>query len=363
MKRKSINVFSLSFIDCITCGLGAIILLFVIVNARSATQRNEVTKKLRGEVELLEKEVLEGKKNLIEARNTMEQNVQELVETQGLSHKLIKTMEENKIEIARYEHETSASKKNINRLKSDLKSMEKDSKLRKGGSTSRDDNGSKLRQFPGQGDRQYLTDLKMGGERIFILVDASASMLDDTILGIIRRRNFTDEQKLVADKWRHAVSSIDWLITQIPPNSKFQVYTFNETAGPLIEGSKGKWLDAGDVDKLNSVVNRLSRVVPQGGTSLANAFNEINKITPPPDNIFLLTDSLPTMGAGKAWGGKVSAKKRLSLFNDAVRVLPKGIPLNIILYPMEGDPAASSSFWRLAIATKGSFFCPARDWP
>ena len=51
------NVFSLSFIDCITCGLGAVILLFVIVNARSAVYRNEVTKDLRGEVERWGKEV------------------------------------------------------------------------------------------------------------------------------------------------------------------------------------------------------------------------------------------------------------------------------------------------------------------
>ena len=40
MKRRTVNVFSLSFIDCICCGLGAIILLFVIVNAKSAVQRN-----------------------------------------------------------------------------------------------------------------------------------------------------------------------------------------------------------------------------------------------------------------------------------------------------------------------------------
>ena len=85
MKRRKMNVFSLSFIDCITCGLGAIILLFVIVNARSAVHRNEVTKDLRGEVERWEKEVLQGKKRLIEARNTMEQTVEEMVKTQGLS--------------------------------------------------------------------------------------------------------------------------------------------------------------------------------------------------------------------------------------------------------------------------------------
>ena len=51
MKRKKLNVFSLSFLDIITCGLGAIILLFVLINAKSAAQRETVTSELRGEVD------------------------------------------------------------------------------------------------------------------------------------------------------------------------------------------------------------------------------------------------------------------------------------------------------------------------
>ena len=42
-KRRSFNVFTLSFLDCISCGLGAVILLFVIVNAQSEARRDEVT--------------------------------------------------------------------------------------------------------------------------------------------------------------------------------------------------------------------------------------------------------------------------------------------------------------------------------
>jgi len=363
MKHRKISVFSLSFIDCITCGLGAIILLFVIVNARSSVQRNEITKDLRGEVERLEREVLIGTKHLVEVRNTLEETIEELVKTQGLSRQVIKTIEEKKIELASYENDTLATREHINRLKADLKSLEEELKRLEAGSTSRDDYGSKLRRFAGEGDRQYLTDLKMGGKRIFILVDTSASMLDDTIVGVIRRRNFADEQKVRSDKWQHAVSSIDWLTTQIPPDSKFQVYIFNETAVPLIEGTQGKWLDASDIDQLDGVVKRLRKVVPQKGTSLLNAFSAIRTMTPLPDNIFLLTDSLPTVGKEKPWRKRVSGKKRLSLFNDSVRVLPLQVPVNIILYPMEGDPIASSAYWRLAMITQGSFFCPSRDWP
>ncbi len=363
MKRRRVNIFSLSFIDCITCGLGAIILLFVIVNARSSVNRNQLTKDLRSETDRLEREVFEGRKQLVEVRNTLEQTIEELVKTEGLSRRIIKTIEEKKIELASYENDTLAFKKHINRLKADLKSKEEERKRLEAGSASRDDHGSKLRRFLGEGDRQYLTDLKMGGKRIFILVDSSASMLDDTIVGIIRRRNLGDASKQRSPKWRHVVSSLDWLTTQLPPTSKYQVYIFNESAAPLIKGTRGKWLDASDVAQLNEVVNNLRRVIPQKGTSLANAFTAMNAMLPPPDNVFILTDGLPTMGRSASWKKKVSGKKRLSLFNEAVRMIPSRTPVNIILYYLEGDPDASSAYWWLAMATKGSFFSPSRDWP
>jgi len=363
MKRRKINIFTLSFIDCITCGLGAIILLFMIVNARSSVQRNEVTKELRGEVERLEREVLIGTKQLVEVRNILEETIEEFVKTEGLSRLVLKTLKEKKSELASYENDTLATKEHINRLKADLLSLEEERKRLEGGSTSKDDYGSKVRRFLGEGDRQYLTDLKVGGKRIFILVDTSASMLDETIVGVIRRRNLADNEKIRSDKWQHLVSSIDWLTTQIPSSSMFQVYAFNETAEPLIKGTEGKWLDASDIDQLDGVVKHLRRTVPQKGTSLVNAFRALQRMTPPPDNIFLLTDSLPTMGEKRSWGKRVSGEKRLSLFNDAVRVLDLKVPVNVILYPMEGDPFASSAYWQLAMVSQGSFFCPSRDWP
>lgn len=363
MKKRDVTVFSISFIDCITCGLGAMLLFFVIVNARNVASRSEVTSDLRGEVDRMEKEVLQGKKDLVEARNTMEQTLEELAKTQGLSRRVIETIAEKQTELASYENDTLASREHINRLKADLKSREEALKRLEGGSTSRDDYGSKARQFTGEGDRQYLTGVKMGGQRIFILVDASASMLDDTIVGIIRRRNMSDGDKKNAAKWRHAVSSIDWLTTQLPLTGKYQIYSFNETAAPVLDGTAGKWLDNNNTLQLNEVVNRLHLMVPQKGTSLINAIAALRGMSPPPDNIFLLTDGLPTMGKEKPWGKRVSGEKRLDHFNEATRQLPPQVPVNTILYHMEGDPAAASAYWRLAMATGGSFLSPSRDWP
>ncbi len=362
MKRRSVNVFSLSFLDIITCGLGAIILLFVLVNAKSAAQRDSITSDFRAEVDRMEQEVLEGKKDLILARNAIEQTEANLVRTEGLSRRIIEILEPKKIELSDRQDDTLATKTHVNKLKADLKSLDEELKRLRAGAKTQDDMGTRLRKFPGHGDRQYLTDLKMGGRRIFILVDASASMLDETIVGIIRRRNLSSKEKLKSAKWQQAVATVNWLTTQLPQTSQFQIYAFNETAAPLLKGTRGTWLAAGNVDQLNQAADNIRSVVPQKGTSLLNAITAMRAMKPAPDNIFLLTDGLPTMGSSKPWRKRVTSKKRLSLFNEAIRKFPRA-PVNVILYPMEGDPLAADAFWRLAKDTRGSFLSPSKDWP
>ena len=84
---------------------------------------------------------------------------------------------------------------------------------------------------------------------------------------------------------------------------------------------------------------------------------------PAPENVFLITDGLPTIGTDAPWFKKVSGEKRLKLFNRAVKLLPDKVPVNVILFPLEGDPAAASAYWKLAALTRGAYFCPSPDWP
>jgi len=361
MKRRKLTVFSLSFIDCICCGLGAIILLFVVVNSQNTAQRQRVTEELSSETNRWELEVLAGRRDLVQARNTLDEITAELAKTEGLSRKILQAFSEKRLELADRDKQTLASREHVNKLKADLKSLEEDVQRLQAGAKRAEELGRNLRPFPGQGDRQYLTGLKMGGQRILILVDASASMLDETVVGVIRRRNMSSAEKLRAPKWRQAVATVDWLTANLPQDSRVQIYVFNESAGPLLEG--GTWLEARDIDRLNQAVEKLRRLPPEKGTSLINAFEAAAKMSPAPDNLFLLTDGLPTMGKDKPWGSRVSADKRLSFFRDAVKRLPAGLPVNTILLPMEGDPMAASAFWRLAVDTRGSFMCPAKDWP
>ena len=245
----------------------------------------------------------------------------------------------------------------------DIRVLDQERQRLQAGAKREETLGNRLLPFPGKGDRHYLTDLKMGGRYILILVDASASMLDETVVGAIRWRNQPEAVRLSAPKWLQVVATVEWLAAQLPSEAHFQVLAFNESAWPLVEAAAGGWLDAGNVDHLNQAVDHMRRLAPAKGTSLYNAFEAIGRLKPRPDNLFLLTDSLPTLGARRTFRKRISAKRRLRLFNQASAALPKGLPVNVILYPMEGDPHAASAFWRLAMETRGSYFCPSRDWP
>lgn len=362
-RRSRINVFSLSFLDAMTCGFGAVVLFFMIINASFGRESGRMTADLQGEVNRLEDEVLEGYQNLVELRNSVREIDQERVVAAGLSRRLIETLEKIRVELATYEESTLAKREHVNKLKADLKSLEEDVKRLSAMAPSDETPGDRLRSFVGDGDRQYLTGLKFGGRRILMLVDASASMLGETIVNIIRRRNLPDNVKIRAAKWQQAVSTVDWLTTQIPRDSSFQIYTFNTRAGAVIPGTDGQWMDGGDRDVLNDAVQRLKEVVPQAGTSLYHALQAIHTLRPAPDNIFLLVDGLPTQGRKPPRRTTVSGKDRVKLFNEAVKELRTRVPINVILFPMEGDPMAPSAYWKLALSTGGSYVSPSKDWP
>jgi hypothetical protein len=166
-----------------------------------------------------------------------------------------------------------------------------------------------------------------------------------------------------AEKWTKSLNTVDWLTAQLPVSSKYQVITFNTTAKPALAGTEGKWLEVANQAQLGEVSSALHKITPSGGTSLENAFLAMRTLSPAPDNIFLITDGLPTQGTTPPRSSKVSGPERQKLYAQAIRQLPGRVPVNIILAPMEGDPMAVSELWQLALYTRGSLLSPSRDWP
>jgi hypothetical protein len=362
-RRRKAEVFSLSFLDVIACGFGAIVLFYTILSAQAGVQREKRNDDLQAEVDRLEEEVLEGYKNLVVLRNSLE-STDEAVPAEGLAARIIEETERLRQQLAEAEKDTLSKRETIERLKQDLKSLEEGTRRLSAGTPDEGKPGTRIKGFVGSGDRQYITGLKVGGRHILVLVDVSASMMDDTVVNVIRLRNMPEARRIAAAKWRRTVATVDWLASQLPASAKFQAYAFNTKVRALVPGSEGRWLAADDPNALNDTLRELRRTVPQDGTSLENVFASVAGLSPRPDNIILVTDGLPTQGASAPAVRKtVDGEGRLKLFERAIQRLPNGVPVNVILLPMEGDPLAPGAFWALARRTNGAFLSPARDWP
>ena len=360
--RRQLTPFSLSFLDIMSCGFGAAVLLFLIIkhniDSGVPSPQNTRSPDLQSEISLLEDEIKSGEKNLVEIKNTVDEIEQEIVITQGLARKVTEEIEElngrqNELKASSDDSELAALKNELIRLEQQKNILAK--KL--------DERGEASRRFAGDGDRAYVTGLKMNGKRLLVLVDSSASMLDETIVNILRRRNMSEERRRNAPKWQHAIKIVEWLSAKLPIDSQFQIYHFNTETEALVENSKGRWLDVRDKTTLDSAISRLNRLVPARGTNLEKVFIAANQLNPKPDNIYLITDGLPTQGAKPSRSTTISGGDRIKLFTKAVEKLPGRVPVNIILTPIEGDPYAAIAYWRLSRATHGSFMSPSNDWP
>ena len=351
MAKKRRNIaFSLSFLDIMACGFGAVTLLFLILR-HNANEIPIPDERLSSEISLLQQDIQQAEQDQVKALNSLEDIELRLVKTQGLSKRVI-------TEIAEKEKSIQEDPNNIDILRRQVKQLEEET-----AQIEDIEFGDKVREFVGDGNRQYLTGLTLGGERVLILIDGSASMLADTMVNIVRRRNMDDVQKQKSAKWQWSLRTLEWLLAQLPPSSRFQVYVFNDQAQAMLAGTEGEWLDASDSLALERVMESTDAFVPSEGTSLSKAIDVIAEFDSKPDNLFILTDGLPTLGNTPPKKYMVTGSQRRQHFETAIAKLPRGIPVNTILFPMEGDPEAAALFWQLALDTKGAFIAPSRDWP
>ncbi len=356
-RKRQFSTFSLSFLDIMSCGLGAVALIFLIIKHETNIKVEEQSQDLQAEVNLLEEEVKEGKVGLVKVRNTLSEVDMQLVQANGLARRIVDDINTMRNKIRDLENDDTDQQ--IKELESQLKVLAEQKKeiedeLKK---------GNDRRRIAGTAERQYLTGLKLSGKRTLILLDASASMLDATIVNVIRRRNMSDKTKRAAEKWQRALAAVDWLVAQFPPESYYQIYSFNTSVKAAIENTQNQWQPIADDVALEQAMLNLRYLIPQKGTSLERAFQAISGLDPLPDNIILLTDGLPTQGLSTPKRATISGPDRLALFDKAKDAIPKGIPVNVLLWPMEGDPMAAAAFWKLAQYTAGSFMSPAKDWP
>ncbi len=355
-KIRETSTFSLSFLDIMSCGLGAAVLIFLLLKHVVDSPIPNQEPQVMAEIDLLEEEILEGEEDLVRIRNTISDVSDESVTAQGLARKIQEELEELKSVLVEI---TPDSIPDIPGLKAKLAKLEN----QKAAIESTVPAGNKAFEFTGDGERQYLTGLRLGGDNVLILVDSSASMLDESIVNVLRRRNMSDELKRQAPKWERTLAITQWIVANLPLSSDFQILSFSDEVNPVVSDEVNAWYEVADRVSVASAVQGINQVVPKNGTNLEQVFEVAMSMTPKPDNIFVLTDGLPTIGEGAPESGSISGAQRYQVFRRAVQKLAPGIPVNTMLLPLEGDNYAAGAFWSLAIRTQGSFVTPARDWP
>ncbi len=226
------------------------------------------------------------------------------------------------------------------------------------------------------GEEEYLMGLKVEGARIAFLIDASASMTDELLLDIIRRKIGSEQEKKAGPKWQRTKRIAKWLANRIPSRSQAIFVVFNEKAqliGPT------SWFSGTNANAISTVFSTLDGIVPTGATNLEEALRVAKSVNSSPTNYYIVTDGLPTTGNSRYQSlnpfancsslfGKsntISGECRLKLFKHTVKEsgLQSGRPVNIVLLPLEGDPAAAPAFWSWIFNTGGLLISPAKEWP
>ncbi len=357
-RRQELQIFNMSFLDCISCGFGATVLVFMLMK-HSAPVPQAMASIPQAQVSGDEDKLLDDRQKLLVLRAALEdsQKAQALASKQA--ELLRKKIEEARSSMPQDVPGSQDGRARVLILENELKVLE--AKVQELKAAAVDSGKDAALHTEGEGRRQYLAGLDVRGDRILILVDTSASMLAETIVEAIRRRNMDTAARLASTKWRRSVAAVEWIASQMPAGSQFQVYGFNDAAKAALPDTAGKWLPTRG-DQLTAAVKALRLTVPSGGTSLNNAFGVVFQLKPMPDHVYLVTDGFPTTEFGSS-SGLVSAKERLRLFNSAIDRLPKRLPISTVLMPMDGDPLAAAGYWDLARSSGGAYFEPSTDWP
>jgi beta-lactamase regulating signal transducer with metallopeptidase domain len=205
--------------------------------------------------------------------------------------------------------------------------------------------------------REPLTGLAIGGERVVVLVDVSAGMLDRTADGVERLLARSPQLRRQAPKWTHLIETLESVTAKIPSGAQFQVILFNEQARAAIAGTDGQWLTATQGEIERSIAVLRDEVIPEGTSSLLAAFATANALEPPPDTVHLIVDGLPSGGI-LSDGAAAGEQERMQQVQSVIESVPPGAAVNVLLMPREGDSIAAAAYWVLTQRTGGSLYAP-----
>jgi len=357
--RQVTSAFGLAFLDVMACGLGAVMLIFMLVKYHVNISEAETD---HGN--------LDSEIATIRAQQTASER--ELAERVAEYRSLTEEMDDQQTRMASRAAEEEAKKKKLRQLMAEVGSLRKAvAELKQSGSAET------VPTARATGATQHhLLGIRVEGKRILILIDSSASMTDSRIIDIVKTQVSDDAAKRKAPKWQRTLRAVDWLVERVPEGSQYMVVHYAGKAD-FLAGSR--WIKSSDVNQTQKTMQALSELVPDGATNLYNVLEFIVRRNIDPTNIYLITDGLPTLGPTPPLSilastgcnpvglsrNTISGSCREALFFGATSPHLSSIraTFNTILMPLEGDPHAVYAYWKWAASTGGTVASPGAGWP
>ena len=335
------------------CGLGAIILVFMIVKHNVDQPATEV--------DLLQSDLAQLQKQ----QAALKQSISQL-DADALNE--MKKISRNQATVSALKQETAKKSdllKHRNMELSAVKNTIKNAPKAKKDDVVKNDRG---------GEENYIMGIRVEGRKIVFLVDSSASMTDEKLIQIIRRKNSSEGEKKRGPKWQRTKRIMRWLLVRTPKSSQVAVVAYNKTARVL--GGSG-WLNGRDASSIQKLYREIDKLVPTGSTNLQLGLQKAAALGP--TDMYVVTDGLPTAGQSRysslnpfsacssllGKSSNISGDCRVKLFRQSIaESSPKGsVKINVILLPIEGDPQASPEYWAWSASTGGLLISPALSWP
>lgn len=350
-RRRQTQGFNLAFLDIMSCGLGAIVLVFMMVKHNvSESPAQEMT--IGEDVRRLEAEraALEGENTTLEQALVAGQTERSALESE--IRKLEQKLNETQGQITSQSQNLSDLKKAIQ----DAPPLETD---------------DVIETTPG-GEETYLMGLRVEGRRIALLVDRSASMSDEKLIDVIRRKTGSAAEKKAAPKWQRTQRVVQWLLARLPRHAEVGLIAFHDKA-EILKGGMGR---ADNATHLSGLIQSFGALTPSGATNLQLALIKAQSLKA--DHLYIVTDGLPTVGESRygslnpfsdcssllGRGSTISGACRVKLFRQTLKDSePTGVKVSVILLPLEGDPEAANEYWSWTARTGGLLISPAKDWP
>src|SRR3954468_6691558 len=254
-RRRETEVFSLAFLDCICCGFGAVILVFILtVSQKTSVDKADVDvarerlQKARNDAALT-KEELDRLAKVLAAAQLELQDVNAKNQQDQLK------LTDRKRELLLMLQQTGALKDALHTLLGEKKAL------------PTEDVAPPV-PIPNIDRRQYLTGVKLQGEFVVFLVRTSGSMLDDTIDAAAARLQDSDDKKREAPKWQRVIQSLEWMLASLDPETHFQILFFSEETTPIIPTRGEEWFSTKDRKTMTEVITKLHAMTPKGGANM-----------------------------------------------------------------------------------------------